>query len=63
MVKPIFLHYDRATLDREYDNRAKVAAFPRYLERWNARSREVRERLAGHHDLIYDAAPGARLDL
>lgn len=31
MAKPIFLTYDREALDREYNNRAKVARSPEAL--------------------------------
>jgi arylformamidase len=43
----IFLDYDQAALDAQYDNRAKVPEFPQYLERYRAASLAARERFAG----------------
>jgi arylformamidase len=36
MSDPVFLHYDQAALDREYDNRGKVADYAAYLQRYQA---------------------------
>ncbi len=63
MNTPVFLHYDRAMLDREYDNRAKVPAFQDYLDRWSARSRQLRDRLEGRWDIPYGDHPAETLDL
>ena len=61
MVAPVFLHYDRASLDREYDNRAKVPAFTDYLERWSERSRTLRD--GSHREIAYGSSPAETLDL
>jgi arylformamidase len=51
MTVPVFLHYDRAALDAQYDNRTKVPAFAQWFERWKADGARAR------------ALPGSRLDL
>jgi arylformamidase len=38
MASTVFRHYDQAALDREYDNRGKVADFADYMERYKAAS-------------------------
>jgi arylformamidase len=63
VVAPVFLHHDRASLDREYDNRAKVPAFPDYLERWSGRSRVLRDGGAGCREIAYGGSPAETLDL
>lgn len=65
MGEILYRGYDRAGLDREYDNRTKVpgfdfAAFLAQCERDNARA------LAAHHatlDVPYGASPAERLDI
>ena len=42
MSQTIFRDYDRAALDAQYDNRAKVPAFPEYLARYRAESAAAR---------------------
>ena len=65
--QPLFLHYDRAALDREYDNRAKVADFAGYLRHYETASRAVRDggRWRVRLDIAYDQqhAPGQTLDV
>lgn len=65
--QPLFLHYDRAALDREYDNRAKVADFAGYLHRYETASRAARDggRWRVQRDIAYDRrlAPGQTLDV
>lgn len=46
MNEKVFLDYDQASLDRQYDNRAKVPEFPQYLARYRSQSEETRIRLA-----------------
>lgn len=60
---PVFLHYDRAALDREYNNRAKVADAPDWLTRYAEWSRRTRTELPATLDIAYGPHPGERLDV
>ena len=63
MTAPIFLHYDRAALDREYNNRGKVRNYADYLVRYPAESARTRRDLPARLDLRYGPAPGETLDV
>ena len=63
MAEPIFLSYDRAALDREYDNRKKVVDAPAWLTRFAEASNETRAELSYKVDLPYGEHPGERLDI
>ena len=63
MAAPIFLHYDREALDREYDNRRKVAESAEHLASYAAQSARVRRILAWRFDLRYGATPAGTLDV
>jgi arylformamidase len=54
---------DRATLDRELNNRAKVADAAAWLERYARQSEAARKTLACRLDLAFGPHPGERLDL
>jgi arylformamidase len=60
---PVFLHYARAALDREYNNRGKVPDFADHLSRYAAESERTRRELPGRLDLRYGPAPGETLDV
>jgi arylformamidase len=60
---PIFLGYDRAGLDREYNNRAKVADFADHLARYARESETTRQALPCRLDVAYGARPGETLDI
>ena len=63
MADPLFLGYDREALDREYDNRRKVARTAEHLA-WYARASEAARRdLAPRLDVEVGPHPGERLDL
>src|SRR5262245_18606266 len=63
MAPPIFRGYDRTALDREYDNRKKVANAQEVLA-WFARESEVTlHKLGGRYDVSYGPSPGERLDI
>lgn len=49
----VFLHYDQASLDAQFDNRRKVPAYDDYLRRWRDQCAAVRAR----------RGPGARLNV
>jgi arylformamidase len=63
MSSPIFLGYDRAALDREYNNRGKVADFADYLARYTRESEATRRALPCRLDLAYGTKPGETLDV
>ncbi len=63
MNEAVFLDYDREALDREYDNRAKVADFQLHLDRWEEESRRTRAERACELDLAYGATRAETLDL
>ncbi len=54
---------DRAALDAAYNNGAAVADAPRFRADWASRSAALRERHAATLDIVYGAAPRAKLDL
>jgi arylformamidase len=57
MSQKVFLDYDQAALDAQYDNRAKVPEFPQYLERYRAASLAARERFAADAQLDVPVGP------
>jgi arylformamidase len=59
----IFLDYDRAALDAQYDNRAKVPDFQRHIDRWMSGSQRARESLRCTLDVAYGAGPSETLDV
>lgn len=56
MSQKLFLDYDLAALDAQFDNRAKVPAYPEYLVRFKAGSAAARDRYAARARL--DVAVG-----
>jgi len=63
MSEPVFLHYDQAALDYEYDNRAKVADFANYIERWPMLSAQARSELDARLDIAYGPSADETLDI
>ncbi len=63
MSGPVFRAYDRAALDREYDNRGKVADFADYLARYPRESEATRRALPVRVDVPYGASPAETLDV
>ena len=63
MPDAIFLGYDRAGLDREYDNRKKVIDAPAWLARFAEASGDTRVEIPCRLDVAYGTAPGERLDI
>jgi arylformamidase len=59
----VFLHYDRAALDAEYNNRAKVKDAMRWLARYGAESARARAELAMRFDVPYGRHHAERLDV
>jgi arylformamidase len=63
MGETVFLGYDQAALDREYNNSGKVANAGEYLARYPAESARARKALPARLDLRYGPAPGETLDV
>jgi arylformamidase len=63
MAQPIFLDYDRAALDREYDNRKKVIDAPAWLTRFAEASGATRVDVPCRLDVAYGLHPDERLDI
>jgi arylformamidase len=63
MGETIFFGYDRAALDREYNNSAKIANAAEYLARYPVESVRARETLPARLDLRYGPNPGETLDV
>jgi arylformamidase len=63
MTSTIFLGYDRAALDREYDNRRKVLDAPAWLTRFAEASGEARADIPCRLDVAYGVHPTERLDI
>jgi arylformamidase len=59
----IFGGYDQAALDREYDNRSKVAHFPAIADRWIAWGKEARDSMSCRLDLSYGPDDRQKLDM
>ena len=65
MSAVIFRNYDRAALDRQYDNGLKVGEewLKGQRARWVEQSARARDTLACTLDVPYDEASGERLDI
>src|SRR5882762_450260 len=63
MVQPVFLEYDREALDREYDNRKKVADAAAWLTRFAKESAAARAEIPCRLDVPYGTHPSERLDI
>jgi arylformamidase len=61
----VFRQYDRAALDREYNNAAKLSAdtLKAYRARWVEQSQHARDAPSCVLDVPYDPASGERLDI
>jgi len=63
MTDKVFLDYDQAALDRQYDQRAWVPNAAELILRYAAMSDAVRARLGEPETIAYGAAPTETLDL
>jgi len=59
----IYRNWDRASLDVQYDNRARVPDHDVHFTRWREWSAETRRDLTHHAELAYGPAPLETLDL
>jgi arylformamidase len=64
-ASPVFRHFDRPELEREYDNRKKVPAdlLEAYRARWRAGSCKARETMPCALDLAYGPSALEKLDV
>ena len=60
--EPIYRGMDRHALDAAYNNSVAVADSPQWLERWRARSKELRAGTHARLDVPYGKRPRERLD-
>ncbi|MEM7223070.1 MAG: alpha/beta hydrolase [Pseudomonadota bacterium] len=63
MANTVFLDYDQAGLDAQYNLRERHKDFPQYHARNQATSAQARTAFGGRLDLAYGDSPGQRLDL
>jgi arylformamidase len=64
MHAPVFRHYDQASLDAQYNNRAKVPDFQeRHVARWLAAGALARTRFQCRVDQTYDPSSGQTLNV
>ena len=59
----IYRGYDRAALDAQYNNRARIPEYVDYFDRWLAWSAETRAALPGGRDIAYGDLPVETLDI
>ncbi|WP_193185070.1 alpha/beta hydrolase [Nisaea sediminum] len=59
----LFKTYDRAALDREYDNRKKVANSAEISASWEAKGAEVRRQFSADLDIAYGEHSRQRVDI
>jgi arylformamidase len=63
MATPVFRTYDRAALDAEYNNRAKVKDAMEWIARYGAESARARAELPMRFDVPYGTHHAERLDI
>ena len=62
-MKTVYLHYDQAALDTEYDNRKKVPNHGEWLSRYAAESARTRTDFEARLDVPFGTHAGERLDV
>jgi arylformamidase len=60
---PIFLTYDQAALDRQYNNQQRVPGFDDYVAGWQRESARVRAALPGERDVPFGPSADEVLDI
>ena len=63
MSDAVFLHYDRAALDAQYDNRAKVADAAGHIARYQRLSEQARRDLECSLDVPFGPSPAETVDV
>ena len=62
-MKTVYLHYDQAALDAEYDNRKKVSNSREWLARFADASARTRTDFENRLDVPFGTHAGERLDI
>ena len=60
---PIYLSYDRAALDLQYNNQLRVPDFADHVARWQQESARVRAALPGERDVAFGPSADEVLDI
>lgn len=60
---PVYRQYDRAGLDAQYNNRARVPGHEAHSARWGSESERVRREVRCKLDVPYGADPAERMDV
>ena len=60
---PIYLTYDRAALDAQYNNQRRVPDFDAHVARWQKESARVRAALPGERDVAFGPSADEVLDI
>jgi arylformamidase len=60
---PIYLSYDRAALDAQYNNQRRVPDFDAHVARWQKESARVRAALPGERDVAFGPSADEVLDI
>ncbi len=60
---PIYLTYDRAALDLQYNNQLRVPDFADHVARWQQESARVRAALPGERDVAFGPSADEVLDI
>ena len=60
---PIYLSYDRAALDLQYNNQLRVPDFADHVARWQKESARVRTTLPGERDVAFGPSADEVLDI
>lgn len=60
---PVYKDYDQEALDAQYNNRAAVPDYMQYLDAWEQRSAQARDRFPCHAELAYGSHARERLDI
>jgi arylformamidase len=62
-AEPIYLSYDRAALDLQYNNQLRVPDFADHVARWQKESARVRAALPGERDVAFGPSPDEVVDI
>jgi len=62
-VEPVYLTYDQAALDRQYNNQLRVPGFADYVAGWQKESARVRVALPGERDVAFGPSADEVLDI
>ena len=63
MSAAVYLDYDQAGLDAQYNNRERFPFYIDYFNKWPEWSQRTRERMGGHLNVAYGDDPAETLDI